>query len=127
MGLVAPVFFQAEDGIRDLTVTGVQTCALPISYRWTTIGNMDQLKAAASSELQEFFNKYYIPNNACLVIAGDIDEAKTRQWVQKYFGWIPKGPEINRDIPKEPEQTEPRRIEQYKSNIQLPSIYLGFK
>src|SRR5438874_1561428 len=80
----------------------VKTAYTTHPYRWTTIGNMDQLKAAASSELQEFFNKYYIPNNACLVIAGDIDEAKTKEWVHKYYGWIPKGPDIKRDIPQEP-------------------------
>jgi zinc protease len=105
----------------------VKTAYTTHPYRWTTIGNMDQLKAAASSELQEFYNKYYIPNNACLVVAGDIDEAKTKEWVKKYFGWIPKGPDINRGIPAEPAQTEARRVEQYKSNIQLPMMYVGFK
>ncbi len=43
------------------------------SYRWTPIGNMDHLRAARVSELQDFFNTYYLPNNATLVIAGDID------------------------------------------------------
>ena len=43
------------------------------SYRWTPIGNMEHLKAAAVDELQDFFNTYYIPNNAILVVAGDID------------------------------------------------------
>ena len=105
----------------------VKTAYTNSPYRWTTIGNMDQLKAAASSELQQFYNKYYIPNNACLVISGDIDEAKTKEWVHKYYGWIPKGPEIHRDIATDAPQTEARRVVAYKSNIQLPSIYIGFK
>ena len=105
----------------------VKTAYQKSPYRWTTIGNMDQLKAAASSELQEFFNKYYVPNNACLVIAGDIDEAKTKEWVHQYYGWVPKGADIDRDIPTDEPQTEARRIVAYKSNIQLPSIYIGFK
>jgi zinc protease len=105
----------------------VKTAYTKSPYRWTTIGNMDQLKAASSGELQAFFNKYYVPNNACLVIAGDIDEAKTKEWVKQYFGWIPRGADINRGIPTEPEQTEARRLVAYKANIQLPSIYIGFK
>ncbi|HMB96398.1 MAG TPA: pitrilysin family protein, partial [Tepidisphaeraceae bacterium] len=56
------------------------------SYRWTPIGDMDQLRQASSSELQEFFNTYYVPNNACLIIAGDIDIPQTKKWVEKYFG-----------------------------------------
>src|SRR5947207_620354 len=60
------------------------------SYRWTPIGKLEHLKAAAVNELQDFFNTYYVPNNAILVIAGDIDVAKAKAWVAKYFGWIPK-------------------------------------
>src|SRR3954452_20816992 len=97
------------------------------SYRWTPIGDMDQLRQAKSAELQEFFNRYYVPNNACLVIAGDIDIPQTKQWVRKYFGWIPKGPAIDREIPKEPEQGEARRLVVYKPNVQLPTLLMGFK
>src|SRR5439155_7005843 len=105
----------------------VKTAYTTHPYRWTTIGNMDQLKAAASSELEEFFNKYYVPNNACLVISGDIDEAKAKEWVHQYYGWIPKGDPIKRDIPTEPAQSEARKIVAYKPNIQLSSMYIGFK
>src|SRR5215217_6165749 len=69
------------------------------SYRWTPIGNMDHLKAAAVNELQDFFNTYYLPNNAVLVVAGDIDVPSTREMVKKYYGWIPRGPEVPRQIP----------------------------
>src|SRR5688572_14306077 len=70
------------------------------SYRWTPIGHMDHLRAAEVAELQEFFNTYYLPNNATLVIAGDIDIAKTKELVRKYYAWIPQGPEPKRDIAK---------------------------
>lgn len=103
-------------------------------YRWTPIGNMDQLRAAQPAELQAFFNKYYVPNNAILVVAGNIDVAKTRGEVEKYFGWIPargglehqnasinsatgvvkNGPRvwgIERDIPQEPKHTKAERAE----------------
>ncbi len=94
------------------------------SYRWTPIGNMDHLKAAPVSELQAFFNKYYVPNNAVLVIAGDIDIAKTQAMVEKYFAWIPAGPDIQRDIPAEPEQTKVRQ-EIVKRVVPLPAVVLG--
>jgi zinc protease len=97
------------------------------SYKWTPIGDMDQLRQARSDELQRFFNTYYVPNNACLVIAGDIDTDQTKQWVHKYFGWIPRGGDVPRDIPQEPEQTETRKQVVYKAGVPLTTIYMGFK
>ena len=55
------------------------------SYRWTPIGDMDQLRMSTSAELQSFFNKYYIPNNACLIIAGDIDPEQTKTMGARLF------------------------------------------
>ncbi len=97
------------------------------SYRWTPIGDMDQLRRASSSELQEFFNTYYVPNNACLVIAGEFDVEKTKGWVHQYFGWIPKGPDTSQSVPQEPPQAESRRLVVYKPNVPLTNIYMGFK
>ncbi|GIW76359.1 MAG: peptidase M16 [Phycisphaerae bacterium] len=97
------------------------------SYRWTPIGDMEQLAQATSSELQEFFNTYYVPNNACLVIAGDIDLDQTRQWVHQYFGWIPSGAEVTRRAPQEPPQTEVRRKVVTKPNVPLTNMILAFK
>jgi zinc protease len=105
----------------------VKTAYKTHPYRWTTIGNMDQLKNASSEELQEFFNKYYIPNNACLVIAGDIDTAKTKEWVRKYYGWIPKGPDIKRDIPEEPPQTEAKQGRVDWPNPTSPYMLVGYR
>ena len=97
------------------------------SYRWTPIGDMDQLAQATSAELQSFFNTYYVPNNACLVIAGNIDVDQTKQWVRKYFGWIPKGPDVPRIIPAEPKQADVRRLVVRKPNVPLTNMYIGFK
>src|SRR3954469_15747219 len=105
----------------------VKTAFKNHSYRWTTIGDMDQLRLAKSAELQDFYNKYYVPNNACLMIAGDIDAAQTKEQVRKYFGWIPKGSDVQRDIAQEPEQTETRRIEVYKKEVPLATIQIGWK
>lgn len=79
------------------------------AYQWTPIGNMQHLAAAGVGELQDFFNTYYLPNNAVMVIAGDFDVEETRQQVRKYFGWIPKGPAVKRLTPGEPSQGETRR------------------
>lgn len=97
------------------------------SYRWTPIGDMDQLKQSTTAELQEFWNTYYVPNNAVLVVAGDIDVPATKQWVRKYFGYIPRGPEIKRLAEKEPEQTEARRLEVYKRSVPIVRIMGGYK
>jgi zinc protease len=79
------------------------------TYQWTPIGNMQQLLAAPAAELQEFFNTYYVPNNAVLVIAGDVDVPAARAMVQKYFAWIPAGAPVPHPNSTEPEQTQPRQ------------------
>lgn len=97
------------------------------SYRWTPIGDMEQLAQSTSRELQEFFNTYYVPNNACLVIAGDIDVERTKQWVRKYFGWIPRGADVPRNMQPEPAQTEARRKVVSKPNVPLSNLFMAYK
>ncbi len=95
------------------------------SYRWTPIGVMEHLQAADVAELQDFFNTYYVPNNAILVVAGDIDVAKTREMAKKYFGWIPAGAEVKREIPKEPEQTQAKTVDM-PDRVPLPAVLIGY-
>ncbi len=95
------------------------------SYRWTPIGNMDHLLAAPVSELQEFFNTYYVPNNAVLVIAGDIDVDSAKGLVQKYFGWIPRGADVPRVAKAEPPQTEPRTA-RVPDHVPLTAVVVGW-
>ena len=59
---------------------------------------MDHLRAADVAELQDFFNTYYPPNNATLIVAGDVDVEATKKLVRKFYGWIPRGGEIRRDV-----------------------------
>lgn len=96
------------------------------SYRWTPIGNMDHLRAAPVSELQAFFNLYYVPNNAVLVIAGDIDVAAAKAMTKKYFAWIPEGPQVKRAIAAEPEQDKPRRLVS-PQRVPLPAVVVGYR
>ena len=95
------------------------------SYRWTPIGNMQHLLAAPVSELQDFFNTYYVPNNAVLVIAGDFDDKAAHQLVRKYFEWIPRGGTIPRLAVPEPPQTKPRRARD-PDFVPLPAIVVGW-
>jgi len=65
-------------------------------YSWTTIGEMKDLFHATVEDVKEFHGRFYIPNNATLAISGDFNPAATRELVQKYFGEIPRGPEVEK-------------------------------
>lgn len=70
-------------------------------YGWTPIGSMDDLNSAKLEEFQDFYKKFYIPNNAVLVVAGDIKPAQTKKWINDYFSTIPKGAAIIRNFTEE--------------------------
>src|SRR5688572_5874835 len=96
------------------------------SYRWTPIGDMDQLRQATSNELQEFFNRYYVPNNATLVISGDIDVDEAKKLARRYYGWIPKGPQPSRaQIQEEPPVAEPRNVV-VPQRVPMPAVVVGW-
>jgi zinc protease len=60
------------------------------SYGWSPIGNIAHLRAAAVGELRDFWQRYYVPNNATLVVAGGVTHAEVQRLAKKYFGWMPK-------------------------------------
>jgi predicted Zn-dependent peptidase len=64
-------------------------------YNWVPIGSMEDLDAAQEEDYVNFYKTFYVPSNATLSIAGDLDIAQTKEWVQKYFGSIPTGQAIN--------------------------------
>jgi zinc protease len=63
-------------------------------YHWTTIGSMTDLSAASLEDVKDFFRTYYAPNNATIVIAGDFNRDSAVAWVNRYFGAIPRGPQM---------------------------------
>lgn len=63
-------------------------------YNWQVIGSLEDLQNATVDDVKEFFRRWYVPNNVTLVIAGDFDTAQAKQWVEKYFGEIKRGEEI---------------------------------
>jgi len=96
-------------------------------YRWTTIGEMAHLDAATLEEFQAFNKKFYVPNNAALVVAGDIDIPAVKKMIQDYFGPIPRGEEITRNFPKEDPITSPIKATAYDTNIQIPAIVAAYR
>ena len=96
-------------------------------YSRTSIGKMEHLDAATLNEFMAFNKKYYIPNNATLTVAGDINVAQTKKWIEEYFGPIPKGTEIQRDFPRESPITKTIKAEAFDPNIQIPAIFLAYR
>ena len=96
-------------------------------YRWTTIGSMDHLDAASLEEFIAFNKKFYIPNNAVLVVAGDIDKKEAKDLIQKYFGPIPRGKEIQRKTFTEEPITTTRKAKYIDPNIQIPAIVAAYR
>ena len=94
-------------------------------YSWPVIGHMEDLTAATQGDVQEFFKKYYAPNNASLVIAGDIDLDRTQGLVQKWFSEIPRGPAVEPVAPPAAMLTEVKR-QTLTDQVSLPRLYLGW-
>src|SRR5690606_8484789 len=98
-------------------------------YHHSVIGSMADLDAATLEDVREFFRTYYAPNNAVLTICGDFDPVRARELVDRYFGPIPRGPEV----PPIPGRTAipiprpgPVRVT-VESQIALPRVYLAFR
>ena len=92
-------------------------------YSWPTIGYMEDLTAASHSDVVEFFKKYYAPNNASLVIAGDIDFDRTRALVEQWFGEIPRGAPVEPIAPPAAILTGVQK-KTLTDKVTLPRLYL---
>jgi zinc protease len=94
-------------------------------YSWPTIGYMEDLTAASHEDVVAFFKKYYAPNNASLVIAGDIDYDRTRALVEKWFGDIPRGEPVEPIAPPAAILTGVKR-QTITDQVQLPRLHVGW-
>jgi len=96
-------------------------------YRWTTIGSLDHLDAATLEEFQNFNKKFYIPNNAVLVVAGDFETENAKKLIEDYFGNIPRAEDIVRNEFKEaPIETEIKATFE-DPNIQIPAVFTVYR
>ncbi len=96
-------------------------------YRWTVIGSMDHLNAATESDYVDFYNTFYVPNNAVLSVAGDLDIEETKKMIEKYFGSIPRGTKpIYRPNIVEPEQMA-EIVDTVYDQVQLPAVIQAYR
>jgi predicted Zn-dependent peptidase len=96
-------------------------------YKWTTIGEMEHLDAATLEEFQAFNKKFYVPNNAVLVVAGQFDKAQAKEWITNYFGAIPKGAPVTREKIEEAPITAEFRASWEDPNIQIPMLVASYR
>ncbi len=96
-------------------------------YNNFIIGSMEDLSSASVDYYLEFNKKFHVPNNAALVVAGDIDIEKTKELINKYFSDIPRGIDVPRDYPVEEEITSAIKVESFDKNIQIPAYLLAYR
>jgi len=92
-------------------------------YRWMTIGKeLSHIENAKLDDVKNFFFKHYRPNNAILVVAGNVTVEKVKELTEKWFGDIPSGEKYIRKLPQEPPQSEARKLE-IKAEVPLDAFY----
>ncbi|MFO7972478.1 MAG: pitrilysin family protein [Desulfobacterales bacterium] len=95
-------------------------------YRWTTIGDTNHIRSASDQDIKNFYDTFYVPNNAVLTVAGDIDKERAKKLIEQYFAGIPKR---DKEIPR-PGVVEPLKHEEIRDtvydNIRLPGIIQAY-
>ena len=95
-------------------------------YNWQVIGSLEDLQNATLQDVKDFYNRWYVPNNVILTIAGDFDRDQAKEWVKKYFGEIPRGPEVE-PLEKKPTQLEQTKSIYYEDNFaRLPELTMAW-
>ena len=97
------------------------------AYRWATIGKeLSHIEDAKMADVKAFFNKHYNPQNAILVVGGNVKTEDVKKLAEKWFEPIPSGDKYERNLPQEDKQNE-ARTETVKANVPLNAIYVAFK
>ena len=92
-------------------------------YRWATIGKeIRHIEEAVMQDVKDFFFKFYLPNNATLVVAGNVTTKQVKELAEKWFGPILPGEKYERNIPQEPAQTA-ARFSETSAKVPLSAIY----
>ena len=93
-------------------------------YHWQIIGSLEDLQNARLQDVKDFYNKWYVPNNVTLTIAGNFDKEQAKEWVHKYFDEIPSGDDIARSE-KKPANLKETKLLYYEDNFaNLPELTL---
>ena len=94
-------------------------------YSWLTIGYIDDLNRGDVNDLKNFFLRWYGPNNAVLTVGGDVNTKQIVQLTEKYFGSIPKGPDVTKTIVPTVALDQDRYVS-YEDNIRFPMLYITY-
>ena len=94
-------------------------------YKHVPIGSMEDLERASLGDVRGFYNTYYVPNNATLVVVGDFSPAALKTSVEEYFGPVTQGQPVSRDIPVEPPQKAERTLK-LTDDVALPAVVEGY-
>ena len=95
-------------------------------YQWNTIGKeIAHIENATMDDVKDFYGRFYNPNNAIMVLGGNIEPEEAKELTTKWFGSIPAGPVLERKLPAEPRQTAPRR-QTAERDVPAHAIYLAF-
>ena len=95
-------------------------------YKWAPIGkDISHIENATMEDVKSFFQSFYSPNNAILVVAGNVQTADVEALTKKWFGPIPTRPRISRDLPREPQQSGPRVLD-HEASVPQDAIYKTF-
>lgn len=95
-------------------------------YNWTTIGSLEDLQNATLKDVHDFYKKWYGPNNATLVVAGDFDVDKTKEWIEKYFGSIPASAPVQSIKPMRVTLDKQKRAAYEDNFAQSPELTMVF-
>lgn len=96
-------------------------------YAWTPIGSAQYIDQAQIDEFREFYKTYYVPNNAVLVIVGDIEIEKTKGLINEYFADIPRGKDVVQPNPQIAIGNEERVVEVNEPQTPLPGLFYGYR
>ena len=93
-------------------------------YSWQVIGSLEDLQNATLEDVKEFFNRWYVPNNVVLTIAGDFDTQQAKDWVHKYFDEIKAGEKIEQRAKQPAKLTENKNLYYEDNFAKLPELTL---
>ena len=114
-----------DDPVNSLYEETVSTAFKAHPYQWPIVGWMHDVENITRQEATDYYNTYYQPNNATLVVVGDLDPQEALREIQNTFGNIPKGPETPPFLPLEPPQRGERRTE-LNREAQVPAIFMAY-
>lgn len=95
-------------------------------YSWQVIGSLEDLQNATLQDVKDFYNRWYVPNNVILTIAGDIDVEQTKAWVKKYFEEIPQGEDIPQMEKQAPKLQSTKRLYYEDNFARLPQLTIAW-